>query len=639
MMTPAIRPLIAVLLLVFATGSLAAKKKRVAPPAPLGPTPCVDFYGHVNFNWLLSHPLPTGMQSFSRWDELNLLAEQRTRDLLSSPGSTNPGVASNLLANLVASSLDQSSLDTTVRTTAQPLLAQIDAIRKPKDIPRVIASLHAAGVPVVFGFEVLRDADTGQPRSWFYPGGFGLPDSAYYISTEPELQRAVALYRNYLGELLRFAGVSEAKIAEQAGWAFVIEQSLALSTGSSNSETFIIDAQKKNPYPMPWMADFVRTQAITPPSISVQQPAFFRALDSMLVKPSVPQWQAYLRTQVLHSFAPAMARDLRLPYLSALKMVPESTASIPASDRLARLSQHEGAELLSAAYAETHLKKADEQRADAIGEAIRASMGRAIDRAAWLSAEGKAASKTKLAAMRLAIGKPTEPVSFAGLSFDRHNYAGNVLALRRWNRLHAFARLNSAIWPWPVSQTQPAIGYQAAENLLIVTASALNPPAFEARSTAWDYGSFGALVAQQMSLGFADFTESDGRGLAYRQAGLIAQFNAYPAGSMANVDGARMQRQNAADLAAIEIALDALNAQGATDQLSRRDFFQAWASVWARQESPASLAAAQTTSAFSPAKWRVNGPLVNTPAFAQTFKCKAGQPMFKAAQQQLAIWR
>ena len=638
-MTQAFRPLIAVLLLSFATGSLAAKKKPVVPPPPLGPAPCVDFYGHVNFNWLLAHPLPSGVQSFSRWDELNTLAEQQTRDLLSSPGSSNPGVASNLLANLVASSLDQASLDAAARVTAQPLLAQIDAMRKPKDIPRVIAALHAAGVPVVFGFDVMRDADTGQPRTWFYPGGFGLPDSAYYISTEPELQRAVGLYRNYLGELLKFAGVNEAKLAEQAGWAFVIEQSLALSTGSAASETFVIDPQKKNPYPTPWMADFVRTQAIAPPSISLQQPAFFRALDSMLVKPSVPQWQAYLRTQVLHSFAPAMAKDPRQPYLAALKMVPESSATVPKSERLAKLALHDGAELLSAAYAETHLNKADEQRADAIGEAIRASMGRALDRATWLSAEGKAASKTKLAAMRLAIGKPTEPVSFAGLNFDRRNYAGNVLALRRWNRARSFARLNSAIWPWPVSQTQPAIGYQAAENLLIVTASALRPPALETRSTAWDYGSFGALVAQQMSLGFADFTDSDGRGLAYRQAGLIAQFNAYPAGSMANVDGARMQRQNSADLAAIEIALDALNAQGATDLIARQDYFQAWASVWARQDSPASLASAQATSAFSPAKWRVNGPLVNTPAFAPTFKCKAGQPMFKAAQEQLAIWR
>jgi putative endopeptidase len=266
-------------------------------------------------------------------------------------------------------------------------------------------------------------------------------------------------------------------------------------------------------------------------------------------------------------------------------------------------------------------------------------MGRAIDRSTWLSAQGKAESLTKLAAMRLAIGTPLRPISFDGLHFDRASYAGNVLALRRWNRARSLALLNSAVWPWPISQTEPAIGYQASENRLIVTASALNAPAFEGTSTARDYGSLGALIAQQMSLGFADYIDSDGYALAARQAGLVAQFNAFPATATVNVNGTRMLRQNAADLAAIEIAWDALMAQGAPDPLAAKEFFSAWAAVWARNDSPEALAAAQNQSAFAPARWRVNGPLSNTPSFAKSFSCKAGQPMVRADKDQLAIWR
>lgn len=637
-MSFAFRPLIAVLLVSVASASVAAKKKPVIPAAPVAPAPCVDFYSHTNFGWLRAHPLPAGAQSFSRWDEANASAELQTRELLARAQSDKPGAASRLLAELVASAQETATLDAAAQLTAQPLLAQINAVRKPKDIARVVAALHLAGVPVLFGFDALRDPETGQPRASFYPAGLGLPDPAYYVSTAPELQRAVALYRNYLAELLKFAGVPEAKLAEQAAYAFAIEQALAQAMAGSATETVAV-AQARKSYPALFLSDFMQMQGAAPAVISIQQPEFFKVLDRMLVKPSVPQWQAYLRTQLAHSLASTTARDLRQPYLAALSLAPSASGMVSASERLANLTRQEASELLSAAYTETYLNRVDEQRADALGESIRASMGRAIDRAAWLSQEGKLASRTKLAAMRLAIGKPIEPVSFTGLVFDRRNYAGNLLALRRWNRSRSLARLSSAVWPWPVSQTQPTIGYQAGENRLIVTAASLHAPAFEAKSTASDYGSFGALLAQQMSLAFADFSENDGRALAYRQAGLIAQFDGYPATATTKVNGARMQRQNAADLAAIEIAWDAFVAQGAPDPASRKEFFSAWALVWARQDSPAALALAQTQSSFAPVKWRVNGPLANTPAFTQAFACKSGQPMYKFDKDQLAIWR
>jgi putative endopeptidase len=100
-----------------------------------------------------------------------------------------------------------------------------------------------------------------------------------------------------------------------------------------------------------------------------------------------------------------------------------------------------------------------------------------------------------------------------------------------------------------------------------------------------------------------------------------------------------MLRQNAADLAAIEIAWDALMAKGEPDVEARKTFFRSWAGVWARQDNPAALAAAQSQSSFSPVRWRVNGPLVNTPAFSKAFACKSGQAMYKPEKDQLAIWR
>ncbi len=633
------RVLLALALFTAASAGLA-EKHAPAPAVASTVAACSDFYTHVNQGWLRSHPLPVGARSLSRWDELNTAADAQARKLLSRSSPVGMGTASVLLADLVASSQDATQLDTAAHAAAAPLLAQIDAARKPRDITRVVAAMHAAGVPVLFGFGALRDPSTGQPRATFYAGGIGLPDRAYYSTTAPELQRATQLYRDYITNVLRFSGVPEVRLQQQSADAWALEQSLAAAMSSQDNRTLAI-AQAGKSYPSLFLPDFMQAQGVPPQdSISVQQASFFSALDALLTKPSIPQWQAYLRVQLASSLASTLAVDPRHDYLAALNagaaMPPGWSPGV--GDRLATLADGDAADLLSEAYGETAMSSADEQRAAAIAETIRVAMARAIDRAAWLRAEGKAAAHAKLSAMRLEIGRPRDPPPLSGLQIGRQDFAGNVLALRRWNRVRALTRLNNALYPWPVSQTHPLIGYQPPQNRLIVTASALRPPALELRSVAASYGSFGALVAQQLSLAFADFTNSDGRALAARQAGLLAQFSSYAATASAMVNSALTQRQNAADLAAVELSWDALAAQGTPDPLAAKEFFSAWASVWARQDNAAALAA-PPQSPFAPAKWRVNGPLANTPAFITTYGCKPGQAMYRAPAEQLSIWR
>lgn len=631
---PMLRTVLAAFLVCVCVGAVEAKKK-VAPIAS-APSACGDFYQNVNQGWLSAHPLPPGLPSYSHWNELNISAQQQLRDLLTSKGPAPSGQATRLLADLVASSMDAAAMDAGVRASAAPLLQQVDSIRKPRDLTKAVASLHAAGVPLLFGFDALRDAETGQPRASFYPAGLGMPGPGYYDANASELKPGVDAYRAYLAAQLKFAGVADAKADEQAGWAFAIEQSLARAMADDGHEVYT-PAQLGKAYSSLFLPDVVQAVGWAPANITVLHPAFFHALDKQLSKPNVAQWKAYLRAQIMHSLAPARGTDPRLSYLAALRITGEAT--LDRVDRLSLLALAEGADLSGAAYAEAYLSIAQAQRAQAIAEAMRSAMGRAIDRASWLSDSGKTSSRSKLAAMRLSVGEPPEPIDFAKLRFERGNLAANLLALRRWNLGRSLARLNSALWPAPVYQWRPVIGYQPSQNRLVVSAAALNAPVFEGKSVATDYGALGALVGQQMSLAFADYTDADGRGLAARQSGLVNQYAAYSATPGTKVNATRMLRQNAADLAAIELAWDAFSAQGAADPEAKKNFFRAWASVWARQDNFDALAGAQQTGAFSPARWRVNGPLVNTPAFAQAFACKPGQAMFKAAKDQQAIWR
>jgi putative endopeptidase len=623
---------LAMLMAFGTTAAVAAKKKPVKPAVP---SACSDFYQNVNQPLLAAHPLPTGLASYSRWNELNISAQQQLQGLLTGKGPAPTGAVSRLLSDLVASSSDAAAMDAGVRATVAPLLKQIDGARKPRELARVIIALHAAGVPVLYGFDALRDEASGRPLATFYPSGLGLPDAAYYAEGTPELKPGVDAYRGYLAEQLRFAGVADAKAVEQATQAWGMEQTLARAMATAGREQLSPAALAKS-YSNLQLADLMQTVGWSPSVVSVSQPLYFHAVDKLLAKPNVAQWQAYLRTQVMHSLAPARGADPRLGYLAALKIT--SGQPLQPVDRLSLLALAEGADLASAAYAESFPPAATAQRANAVAEAVHAAMLRAIDRAAWLDEAGKSDARTKLAALRLAIGQPPESVSVSGLVFDRGNLAANLLALRRWNLGRSLARLNSTVWPAPVQQWQPVIGYQPTQNRIVVSAAALQAPVIGTGTNAADYGSFGALVGQQLSLAFAPLLERN-PAWASRQSALVTQYSAYAAGPTSRVNGAGTAPQNAADLAGLELAWDALAAQGKPDATAAKEFFRAWATVWARQDDSLALATAQATATQAPARWRVNGPLANLPAFGQAYACKPGQAMARSAKDAVAVWR
>jgi len=58
-------------------------------------------------------------------------------------------------------------------------------------------------------------------------------------------------------------------------------------------------------------------------------------------------------------------------------------------------------------------------------------------------------------------------------------------------------------------------------------------------------------------------------------------------------------------------------------------FFLAFGQVWCMNERPEGLRLQVQTNPHSPAKYRVNGVVVNMPEFQKAFSCKAAAPMVK----------
>ena len=67
-------------------------------------------------------------------------------------------------------------------------------------------------------------------------------------------------------------------------------------------------------------------------------------------------------------------------------------------------------------------------------------------------------------------------------------------------------------------------------------------------------------------------------------------------------------------------------------------FFLSFARIWGTTARPEFERMSVTVDPHPLPRFRANGALMNTPAFAQAFDCKAGDPMVKPAGQVCKIW-
>ena len=666
---PLVLALAASLALVLAAPQADAQRKRAAKkPAAPAVTACSDLYGFVNKDWLAANTVVGGNGMVSALGELQQRAAQQQRELLNAAMQAPQNDVQRLLGDFWASGLDEAAVEADGGKPIASLVARIDAIKRSKDIAPSIAALHQVGIPVAFNFTADLDlADLDRHVGYFSQGGLALPDPAYYTREDADTRALLGRYTEYVEKILLLTGTPQDKVKAEMAQVLDLETRIARASKPVTSlrdprENYALvpTAGLAKQFRQLQLDQFLQAQGVKDDSVSMANPAYFTELDTLVRTLKPEQWKVYLRYQIGNAMAPYLSKAFRDADFEFNGRVLRGLPAPPVRDvQVLNAINRAAGPMLAREYVARFLPAETRSRAESIANDVRAALGGAVERNTWMSEATRAEAKAKVAKLAIEIGAPRRDLDYTVQPMGRTSFGSNMLIASTWHHREEMRRIGrgNAERRWDVLPQQPALAYDLAHNRLIVTAAVLQPPVLDmTQDAAGQYGSFGALVAHELGRSvdakgrLVDakgdvrtwWTPADDAAWAARADKLAAQYSAYPYPGVEGlkVNGTLTRDEDIADLGAVELGLDALAASQPADAAKAREsFFRSWAALWRQQATADTARHLAATSVQAPGQWRANGPLSNQPAFAETFKCKAGNAMLRKPEDQVSIWR
>lgn len=656
-----------VLLSLFLAGTANALDSRdLDPTSPA----CRDFYQYANGGWLKSTPVPADRESFGSFDVLIERNRAQQEALLQEILQTPRDDLDRLIADFVAAGLDAAGVEAAGLGPVAALLAEVDALSKPKELPALVARWHARGLPVLLRFDAGDDLKSPeQVIAYATQGGLALPDRDYYLREDADARELLGLYRGYAQRLLTLAGVANAEAA--SGQALAIEMRLAgaslslLQLRDPNSAYRIIETRDLNKrYPaMQWKA-FLKAQGLSGlKTLSFPHASFFDEVERQLTSTPLDAWKPYLKLQLLDALAPYLGADFVAAHdgfhsglLRGEVALPDRTRRVLAAADLAL------GDAVGQRFVARYLPEPARAAALQVVDDVRAELRRRLADAPWLEPASRDAAVAKLDALDLQVARPERWRSYDGLTLSRSSYVGNVLAAAAWRNRQRMTSIggqrSEVLFPMPA---QLVNGYYAPNrNQLVLSAGLLQPPLFDPQADpAQNYGGLGAMVGHELMQGFdivgqlfdasgalqGGWSSAERDAFLARTQPLQAQYDAYTAVGAIKVNGRLTQSKNVADLAGLELAYAAFAARVGDVTLPQIEgnrpaqrFFLSWARLWRRNDLEPALVRRLAIDVHAPPRQRVNGPLVNLPEFAQSFSCKPAEAMSGTPAAQVRIW-
>jgi len=567
--------------------------------------------------------------------------------------------------------MNEPAIDAAGVSPLAPLLSEIAGIGNAAGVQRAIRKLHELAVPAPFVLTGASDyRDPAAVVVNIAAGGLGLPDRDSYLKPDARFAEAREKYRAHVAAVLTLGGMASDPARVAAGEILALESRLADASlapaaaadpaATSHKMTF---AQLRQIAPrVDWETYF--TEAGLPRiDVNVTEPAFLERLNRELEATPVEIWKAYLAWQLLESASPSLSKPFAAESFAFRdRYLGGAAAEKPRAMRCLESTEALLGEPLGRKYAEKYFPPAAKAKVQEIAGNLLAVLKDDIGELKWMSDATRREALAKFESYDVMVGYPDTPADYSTVAIRRDAFWADVAAARRFgvatDRGRVGKRASRTIWQLPPSSPDAYIDIQL--NLMALPAGYLQPPVFDAAaSDAVNYGAIGVGLAHDLTHAIdALGREFDSKGQArnwWAQADLDAfqksgqctvdQYDGYAIEPGVHLQGKQVLGEALGDLAGVRLAFRALqrsmerrhvpDIDGFTPE---QQFFIAWDQFRGAEESLELQRQMAKGDPHPTARYRIIGPLSNSPDFQKAFGCADGSPMVRPPEKRCTVW-
>ncbi|CAN5210230.1 M13 family metallopeptidase [soil metagenome] len=621
-----------------------------------------DFDSYVSGAWRARTEIPADRSRAGLDLEIDEMAKVQLRDII----DTAP--PKSLIGGLYRSFMDEARLESLDAKPLQRELRALAAVKDKRAMARVLGATSAGFGSSIIALYVGSDPDQpGRHVLYVVQDGLGLPDRNYYLDAKFATQ--LAAYRAYLER--SFALVNDAAPAANADRVLAFETAIAQvswtradrrNIDKTHNPMSLKDLQAYAPgFPWRELLDGALIKG-DPGTLIVRENSAIQALAKLFAETPLETLKAWEAAHVIDTASPYLSKRFVDSKFEFTRVNSGATTNEPRWKRGSTLIDSSLGEALGIEYVKRYFPASSKQEMERLVGFLKQSMAEHLRGLDWMDVSTRQQAQAKLDSMLVMVGYPDKWRDYSRLRIDPADLFGNLQRSTRFDWDKQVADLKK-----PVDRTEWGMTPQTNNayngfflNEIVFPAGILQPPYYNPKAdAAVNYGAIGATIGHEISHGFDDqgrkidstgllrdwWTAQDAARFKAQAAVLGQQFGSYEPLPGMHLDGDLTMGENIADLAGLEVALDAYHRSlgGAPapviDGLTGdQRFFLSYAQSWRTKTRPDRLRLQIASDPHSPANFRVNGIVRNMDAWYQAFDVKPGDALYLAPEKRVHIW-
>ncbi|MCH3910777.1 MAG: M13 family peptidase [Limosilactobacillus oris] len=544
----------------------------------------------------------------------------------------------------------------------QRLLASVTALDSYADYQKQWKNWVLMGLPSPVSFDIDADMKNATVYALFVSSpSLILPDKSYYEPAKKDQHdQLMKLWAAMVKELLLKLDYTEEQATQLIKEAQAFDALLAPNVKSAEEAA---DYSKMyNPQTVAELAastDQLDLAAVikqlvgaTPDKVIVMEPAYFKALNSIL-KDHFDLFKSWALINVVRdnaSYLDDEMREINGRYSRALSGSKKPVSQQKFAYYLARdiFSQVAGDY-----YGKTYFGPQAKADVHHMVEQMIAVYKQRLTNNTWLSKATRDKAVLKLDKLGIQVGYPDKiPSLYDHLKVDElESLIANLNQLSIVASKDMFSRWNKPVdrMRWEMSAATVNAYYHPFKNIIVFPAAILQAPFYSLKQTSsQNYGGIGAVIAHEISHAFDNngalfdeygnlnnwWTPEDSAHFKELAQKMIAEFDGLPIAGQ-KVNGKLTVSENIADGGGLSCALEAAKEE---NNFNAQEFFINWATIWRMKATQQYEQLLLSIDVHAPQKLRANVQAQNQADFYTAFGIQSGDQMYKAPEDRVNIW-